>query len=96
MGTPPNMRHKPFPLKSGDSVHVYSDATRILLQLRREILTEQDILTPSFKTAVPLTEGEALALAAELLSVVACRRGFQSESSDAKIGSFHLTEKGNE
>jgi len=42
----------------------------------------QDILAPSFKVAVSLTEDEALALAAELLSVVASRRGFQPESSD--------------
>jgi hypothetical protein len=58
------------------------NAARILLQLRREVPTQQDILAPSFKTAVSLTEGEALALAAELLSVVASRRGFQPESSD--------------
>jgi len=39
-------------------------------------------LALSFKVAVSLTEDEALALAAELLSVVASRRGFQPESSD--------------
>ena len=69
-------------LATGDKVFVYSDATRILLQLRREAPTQQDILAPSFKAAVSLTEGEALALASELLSVVAGRRGFQSASSD--------------
>jgi hypothetical protein len=37
---------------------------------------------PSFKAAISLTDGEALALASELLSVVAGRRGFQSASSD--------------
>ena len=42
----------------------------------------QVIYHPSFKVAVSLTEDEALALAAELLSVVASRRGFQPESSD--------------
>jgi len=52
------------------------------LQLRRKVPTQQDILAPSFKVAVSLTEDEALALAAELLSVVASRRGFQPESSD--------------
>ncbi len=72
----------PFMRETGDKVFVYSDAARILLQLRREVPTQQDILAPSFKTAVSLTEGEALALAAELLSVVASRRGFQPESSD--------------
>jgi hypothetical protein len=82
MGTPTGMRHVSFHLETGDKVFVYSDTARILLQLRREVPTQQDILAPSFKTAVSLTEGEALALAAELLSVVASRRGFQPESSD--------------
>jgi hypothetical protein len=50
--------------------------------MRREVPTERDILAPSFKTAVSLTEGEALALAAELLSVVASRRGFQPSGPD--------------
>lgn len=81
MGTPAGMRHISFHLETGDNVFVYSDATRILLQLRREVPTPQDILAPSFKVAVSLTEGEALALASELLSVVASRRGFQSSSS---------------
>jgi hypothetical protein len=49
---------------------------------------EPDILAPSFKVAVSLTEGEALALASELLSVVASRRGFQSTSSDADLTQF--------
>jgi len=82
MGAPPNMRRVTFRLENGDNVFVYSDATRILLQLRREVPTQQDILTPSFKVAVPLTEGEALALAAELLSVVANRRGAPPASQD--------------
>lgn len=43
------------------------------------------ILAPSFKVAVPLTEGEALALASELLSVVASRRGFRPSSSERAL-----------
>lgn len=43
---------------------------------------QQDILAPSFKVAVALTEGEALTLASELLSVVASLRGVQPSSSD--------------
>lgn len=82
MATPAGMRHVAFQLETGDKVFVYSDVTRILLQFRHEVPTQQDILAPSFKVAVSLTEGEALALAAELLSVVASRRGFQSTSSD--------------
>jgi hypothetical protein len=82
MGTPAGMRHRSFRLNTGDHVCIYSDSTRILLQMRREVPTEHDILAPSFKTAVSLTEGEALALAAELLSVVAGRRGFQPSDPD--------------
>src|SRR2546423_3303380 len=55
------------------------------LQLRRKVPTQQDILAPSFKVAVSLTEDEALALAAELLSVVASRRGFQPESGSCPL-----------
>lgn len=65
MATPADMRQRGFSLETGDNVFVYSDSTRILLQLRREVPTQQDILAPSFKTAVSLTEGEALALADE-------------------------------
>ncbi len=82
MATPAGMRHKGFSLETGDKVCVYSDSTHILLQLRRDVPTQQDILAPSFKTAVELSEGEALALAAELLFVVAGRRGFQEEHSE--------------
>ncbi len=59
------------------------------LQLRRKVPTQQDILASSFKVAVSLTEDEALALAAELLSVVASRRGFQPESSDEEPERSH-------
>jgi hypothetical protein len=45
------MRCVTFHLESGDNVFVSSDATRILLQLRREVPTQQDILSPSFKVA---------------------------------------------
>ncbi len=65
MGTPAGMRNVTFRLETGDKVFVYSDTTCIFLQLRREVLTQQDILAPSFKVAVSLTEGEALALASE-------------------------------
>jgi hypothetical protein len=45
----------------------------------------QNILAPSFKVAVSLTEDEALALASELLSVVASRRGSQSSRSNEEL-----------
>ncbi len=82
MATPPGMRCVPVHLETGDKVFVYSDATRLVLQLRREVPTQQNILAPSFKVAVALTEGEALALAAELLAVVAARRGVRSTTPD--------------
>ncbi len=82
MATPPGMRQMSLHLETGDNVFVYSDATRILLQLRRAVPTQQDILASSFKVAVALTEGEALGLAAELLLVVASRRSFRSASAD--------------
>jgi len=76
MSTPTGMRCVTFRLENGDKVLVYSDSTRIFLQLRHSTPTgptDQDILSPSFKVAVPLNEGAALALASELLSIVADR-----------------------
>jgi hypothetical protein len=76
MGTPSGMRCTTFSLENGDKVLVYSDSSHIFLQLRHSTPTgptEQDILTPSFKVAVALHEGAALALASELVSIVATR-----------------------
>jgi len=83
MGTPTGVRCVTFRLENGDKVLVYSDSTRIFLQLRHGTPTgpaDQDILAPSFKVAVALTEGTALALASELLSVVAGRLKAPAES----------------
>jgi hypothetical protein len=82
---PTGMRCVTFRLENGDKVQVYSDSTRIFLRLRREVptgLADSDFLSPSFKVAVSLTEGAALALASELLSVVASRRRTPPISSD--------------
>ena len=65
---PPRMRAWSLPLAEGARVHVYSDSAQILLQLRRTVATEQDVLAPSFKVAVCLAPVDALALAGELLS----------------------------
>lgn len=73
MTTPKGMRARAFKLHSGDQVMVYSDAEHIFLQVRHEVPTEQDILTPSVKAAVPLTTDEALGLVTELLEVVNSR-----------------------
>lgn len=85
MSTPAGMRCVTFRLENGDKVLVYSDSTRIFLQLRHATSTgssDQDILTPSFKVAVSLNEGAALALASELLSVVAGRLKAPPTSED--------------
>jgi hypothetical protein len=85
MSTPTGMRCVTFRLDNGDKVLVYSDAARIFLQLRHGTptgLSDQDILSPSFKVAVPLTEGAALALTSELLSVVAGRLKAPPASQD--------------
>ena len=68
MPAPKGMRAVPFALNATDAVHVYSDAQRIWLQLRRDIPTQQDIGKPSFKTALGLTPTQAIALAGELLT----------------------------
>ena len=68
MPAPKGMRTVPFTLNATDAVHVYSDAQRIWLQLRRDVPTQQDIGRPSFKTALSLTPTQAIALAGELLT----------------------------
>ena len=87
MATPANMRCITFRMEDGDKVQVYSDSTRIFLRLRREVATgpaDQDFLSLSFKVAASLTEGAALALAAEPLAVVANRRGAPPASQDGE------------
>ena len=68
MPAPKGMRTITFSVNTTDAVHVYSDAQRIWLQLRRDIPTQQDIGKPSFKTALSLTPAQAIALAGELLT----------------------------
>ena len=58
----------PFTLNATDAVHVYSDAQRIWLQLRRDVPTVQSIARPSFKIAMSLTPEQAIAIAGELLT----------------------------
>ncbi len=73
MATPKGMRAQKIPTASGDAVHVYSDRETIILQLRREVASEVDLLSPSCKVAVQLSDAEALAIAGELLAAVAAR-----------------------
>jgi hypothetical protein len=62
------MRAVPFNIGSTDAVHIYSDAERIWIQLRRDVPTEQSIAKPSFKAALSLTPELAIEIARELLT----------------------------
>lgn len=84
MGHPKGMRAWARPLDAGAHVHIYSDDKQIILQLRRAVPTEDDMLAPSFKVAVTLTPTDALALAAELL-------GAASKALDAHTSSMTAT-----
>ena len=64
------MRCKTFQGNGGGSVHLYSSGHRIVLQVRREVPTELDVLGASFKSAIEIGGREALLLAAELLRAV--------------------------
>ena len=67
------MRAQVIKLADGAQVQVYSNRDRLVLQMRRQVATEVDLLTPSFKVAVELTPAEALNLAAELLHAAAAQ-----------------------
>jgi hypothetical protein len=82
MTTPKNMRAQTFTLKNGGAVHTYSNDEIILLQIRRSTPTEEDILQPSVKVAVNLSQQEALAIASELLLAVSRQLKDASQSSE--------------
>ncbi len=63
------MKCQPRTLGSGEQVLLYSNTSQIVLQLRRQVPTEEDLLEPSFKVAVSLTALEAAQLARDLLGV---------------------------
>lgn len=69
MSTPKGMKCQPRTLASGEQILLYSNTTQIVLQLRRQVPTEEDLLEPSFKVAVSLTALEAAQLARDLLGV---------------------------
>jgi hypothetical protein len=71
MATPKGTRAQRFLLKSGDALHIYSNAQAITLQLRREVPTEVDMAATSFKASVVLTPADAIAVAGELLTAAA-------------------------
>jgi len=65
MATPKGTRAQRFLLKSGDALHVYSNAQTITLQLCREVPTEVDVAATSFKASVILTPADAIAVAGQ-------------------------------
>ena len=50
----------PRDLKSGDKLHLCSDPSQIVLQLRRWVATENEVLGTSFKVSTKLTPLEAV------------------------------------
>lgn len=71
MPAPKGMRTVSFSINDTDAVHVYSEASKIWLQLRRNHPTAADIGITSFKTALKLTPLQAIAIAGELLTAAA-------------------------
>lgn len=68
MSTPKGTRCIKVATGPQESVHIYSDAEGITLQLRKEVPTESDITAASFKVAVKLTPAAALKIAGELVT----------------------------
>ncbi len=48
MSTPHGMRCVPKTLATGDKVHIYGDTARIILQIRHQVPSEENLLEPSF------------------------------------------------
>jgi hypothetical protein len=71
MATPKGFKQFHRTLANGDKVLIYSNQNRIMLQLRREVPTEVNILDPSFKVAVDLSPVDALLIASKLLGAAA-------------------------
>ena len=60
-------------LASGDKVMIYISNGQIVLQVRHLIHGDADPTAASFKSGVPVTSGEAIAIARELLHAVTLR-----------------------
>lgn len=73
MSTPKGTRCTSVALQTGDKVLIYSDPERLALQLRRQVETEHDVLSASFKVAVALTPVEALSIATGLCGIASVR-----------------------
>ncbi len=75
MATPKGMRCINFKLGAGEGIWVYSNGDGIHLQIRKDVPTEEDVASPSFKLAVKLQPADALKLAGELLTVAGTMLG---------------------
>jgi hypothetical protein len=68
MGTPQGMKCFNHKLQDGANVFIYSNPKHIVLQIRHQTPTEENVLDPSFKVAVALSSVEAEDIANVLLS----------------------------
>src|SRR5216684_275686 len=66
MSTPKGMKCSNRKLTNGDRVLIYSDREQIVLQIRHQTPTEENLLDSSFKVAVALSPADALLIASEL------------------------------
>lgn len=73
MATPKGFKQFHRTLANGDKVFIYSNPQSIILQLRREVPTEENILESSFKVAMDLSPVDAVLIASELLGAAASR-----------------------
>jgi len=88
MATPKGMRATSYPVNASDAIHIYSDATHIWIQLRRDVPTEDDIGRSSFKVALCMQPGTAQKLGLELLNLA------EKQRVKAKVASASLAKPG--
>ena len=58
---------------SGKKILLSSDKQQVVLQVRYQVATEEDVITPSFRVAVSMTLTETIALATSLLNVASAQ-----------------------
>ncbi len=58
-------------LKSEKEIVLYENGEQMILQLRHDVSSEEDMLTPSVRVGVSLTPAELVTLAFEFLRVAA-------------------------
>ena len=69
MANPPGMKPFHITVSETDAIHVYSKDDVIWLQMRRNVPTDADPKTQSFKTLLEINPWQAQELGLELLSV---------------------------